>query len=41
VEDFPGPEEQAALMTAFSRFETAAGGTDVSAKYTALSDRLA
>jgi len=40
VEDFPEPEEQAALMTAFSRFG-AAGGTGVSAKYTALSDRLA
>lgn len=36
VEDFLGPEERAALMAAFSRFESAEGGTDLSAKYAAL-----
>jgi hemerythrin-like domain-containing protein len=39
VEDFLGPEERAALMAAFFRFESAEGGTDASAKYSALIDR--
>lgn len=41
VEDFLGPEERAALMAAFSRFEAAEGGRDVSAKCAALINRLA
>lgn len=41
VEDFLGPEEQADLMAAFSRFEAAEGGKSVPEKYAALIDRLA
>lgn len=41
VEDLLGPEERAALMAAFSRFDAAEGGKEFPAKYAALIDRLA
>jgi hemerythrin-like domain-containing protein len=40
VEDFLGPEERAALITAFSSFEAAAGGKSIPKRYAALIDRL-